>query len=103
NWDDRLRPLLRALALDKYFEAILVSCESAFTKPSSVMFNLAAETLGFASEQVLHVGHSLELDVEGARSAGMNAAWLRRGGAASGDEQISSLREVESGFLDKNR
>ena len=102
NWDDRLRPLLRALELDKYFEVILISCESAFTKPSPVMFNLAAEKLGLAPERVLHVGDSLELDVQGAAAAGMNRAWLRRNGGMLKDGQISSLREVRSRCLDKN-
>jgi len=103
NWDDRLRPLLAALKLDKYFEVILISCESAFSKPSPVMFNLAAEKLGMAPERVLHVGDSLELDVQGAQAAGMKAAWLRRGGTSSGDGQISSLREVPGQLLDKKK
>ena len=103
NWDDRLRPLLAALKLDKYFEVILISCESAFTKPSPVMFNLAAEKLGMAPERVLHVGDSLELDVQGAQAAGMKAAWLRRDGTSSGDGQISSLREVRGQLLDKKK
>jgi len=103
NWDDRLRPLLAALKLDKYFEVILISCESAFTKPSPVMFNLAAEKLGVAPERVLHVGDSLELDVRGAQAAGMKAVLLRRSDAAAGDGEISSLHEVQVRFLDKKQ
>lgn len=103
NWDERLRPLLGTLGLGKYFEVILISCESAFTKPSPVMFNLAAEKLGMAPKRILHVGDSLELDVEGAKAAGMQTAWLRRTGDVSQDGQIRSLREVPSHLLDKKK
>ena len=97
----RCREELRVLKLDKYFEVILISCESAFTKPSPVMFNLAAEKLGVAPGRVLHVGDSLELDVRGAEAAGMSAVWLRRGTLAAGKREISSLQEVQARYLDK--
>ena len=38
NWDERLRPLLKALNLEGYFEAVLVSSELYFAKPSNVIF-----------------------------------------------------------------
>src|SRR5438105_2955608 len=49
NWDERLRPLLRALDLAKYFDLIIVSCEVGFAKPSPVIFEIAAEK--FQSQQ----------------------------------------------------
>jgi len=101
NWDDRLRPLLNALRVDKYFEVILVSCESGFTKPSPVMFNLAAEKLGLAPERVLHVGDNLEMDVRAAQAAGMKGLWLRRGKTLTSNGEIGSLKEIGSRILDK--
>ena len=50
NWDERLRPLLEKLGLSKYFQAVIVSCEVAFTKPSPVIFEQAARMLGEAPE-----------------------------------------------------
>lgn len=103
NWDDRLRPLLGALKLDRYFDVILISCESGFTKPSPVMFNLAAEKLGLAPERILHVGDSLDLDVQGAKGVGLNTLWLRRTAPSFADGQIGSLRELTAKTLDKNQ
>jgi putative hydrolase of the HAD superfamily len=78
NWDERLRPLLHALKLHDYFEVILISQEVGFTKPSRVIFELAADKLALPPEAILHVGDSLELDAQGARATGFQAALLDR-------------------------
>ncbi len=96
NWDDRLRPLLDALRLSKYFEAIIVSCEAAFSKPSPVIFQHASKKLGMAPEFILHVGDSMEQDVAGAKSAGFQAVLLERGAEkAKRDGQIQSLAQLD--------
>lgn len=89
NWDERLRPLLGALGLAGYFDVIVVSCETGFTKPSPVMFGLAARALGLPPDRLLHVGDSAEEDVAGARSAGF-AAW-RAGPPPEGDGPLTEL------------
>lgn len=96
NWDERLRPLLEQLGLASYFDAIIVSCEIGFTKPSPVIFEVAARKLGLAPEFILHVGDSMESDVAGARSAGFQAVLVSRGKGEARDEgQIPSLTELE--------
>ncbi len=44
------------------------------------------ENLGIESHESIHVGDSLEEDVEGAKNAGMKAIWLKRS-----DEKINVL------------
>jgi putative hydrolase of the HAD superfamily len=95
NWDERLRPLLKELRLDRYFETVVISCEVAFTKPSPVIFEEAARKLGMAPENILHVGDSLEEDVEGARSAGFQALLIDRREVTQPPDRISSLKELE--------
>lgn len=95
NWDERLRPLLEQLGLSKYFHAVIVSCEVAFTKPSPVIFEQAARMLGEAPENILHVGDSATHDVAGAKSAGFRALLLERGGSNAATGVISSLLELE--------
>ena len=95
NWDDRLRPLLKELRLDRYFETVVISCEVAFTKPSPVIFEEAARKLGVAPERILHVGDSPREDVEGARSAGFQALLLDRSEEARSPDRIGSLKELE--------
>ncbi len=90
NWDERLRPLLKNLKLTPYFQAITVSCEAQFPKPSAVIFEQALRSLGAAPAAVLHVGDSQLEDAEGARGAGLHGLHLDRHGA--GD--IRSLTEV---------
>lgn len=93
NWDERLRPLLRHLRLDRYFTCFAISCEAGFAKPSPVVFGEALRQLGRPAAAVLHVGDSLNEDFAGATGAGLAALHLRRD-AASHDLQIQSLLEV---------
>jgi putative hydrolase of the HAD superfamily len=51
-------------------------------KPDPRIFLAAAAQLGVAPHEVLHVGDDPELDVIGARRAGLRAAWINRHGEA---------------------
>lgn len=93
NWDERLRPLLRDLRLDRYFSAIVVSCEAGFPKPSPVIFESVLRQLGRPAGRVLHVGDSLQEDFSGATAAGFAALHLDRSGAAR-DLQIAGLDDI---------
>jgi dihydrofolate synthase / folylpolyglutamate synthase len=94
NWDERLRPLLRALDMDHYFDAIIVSAEVGCHKPSAKVFETAAGQLGMPADAILHVGDSATEDFQGAREAGFAAILLRRGQSASKDA-IPSLDFLE--------
>ncbi len=96
NWDERLRPLLKRLRLESYFETIVVSCEVAFTKPSPVIFEQAAQKLGISPENILHVGDNLAEDIEGARSAGFQSLLVERPKTDRNNPSISSLPELAS-------
>jgi putative hydrolase of the HAD superfamily len=85
NWDERLRPLLRALELDHYFDVIIVSRELGCHKPDAKIFEMAAAQLGIPAEAILHVGDSAIEDFDGARKAGFRAVLLRRGQAPNRD------------------
>ena len=96
NWDDRLRPILEGLGLIKYFEAIIISSEVGFTKPSPVIFQHASKKLGMPTEFILHVGDSADQDFTGAKSAGCKAVLLERNAKATKrDGQIQSLTQLE--------
>jgi len=96
NWDERLRPLLAALKLDRHFASIVVSCETGATKPDATLFTQAARELGVAPSDLLHVGDSHPLDVRGAESADAKGLHLVRGGTAGGPGQIHSLAELSA-------
>ncbi|KAI8562451.1 hypothetical protein RHMOL_Rhmol03G0038600 [Rhododendron molle] len=75
NFDTRLRPLLRALNCDHWFDAMAVSAEVEAEKPNPTIFLKACELLGVKPEDAVHVGDDRRNDIWGARDAGCDA-WL---------------------------
>ncbi|CAM8928421.1 unnamed protein product [Rhodiola kirilowii] len=75
NFDTRLRPVLRALDCDHWFDAIAVSAEVAAEKPNPTIFLKACDFLGVNPEDAVHVGDDRRNDIWGARDAGCDA-WL---------------------------
>jgi putative hydrolase of the HAD superfamily len=94
NWDDRLRPLLQSLKLAARFDAIVVSCEAGFSKPSPRIFRRAARELGMPAASILHVGDDAAADVKGARAAGFQAAQIARSAERRRRGQIRSLEDL---------
>ena len=77
--DDHLHQALQENGLTGgFFEFILSSEEARSYKPWSGIFRQAAARFGLEPAEVLYVGDSALADVLGARSAGMQVAWLNR-------------------------
>jgi putative hydrolase of the HAD superfamily len=66
------------IGIARYFDVTVAAHEIGFGKPDPRIFRHACVRLGLAPSRVLHVGDDLALDVLGARSAGLHAAWIRR-------------------------
>jgi putative hydrolase of the HAD superfamily len=98
NWDERLRGLLQALKLDRYFEVFAISCEVGFPKPSPVIFQHAAEKLGLPPKSILHIGDSLEMDVNGAIASSFHALQIHRRAAAAVNAGMHSFVELPAGI-----
>jgi putative hydrolase of the HAD superfamily len=71
NFDQRLRPVLRALAIHHLFHAIVLPAEIGAAKPDRAIFDAALKRLGLAGEQVAYVGDRAAEDVMGSRAAGL--------------------------------
>ena len=99
NWDDRLRPLLTSLDLSHHFESIIVSCEIGASKPSPAPFLAAAKALGAPPDRILHVGDSFDMDIAGARAAGLPALQIVRDPNVVVAGQIRSLSDVPAQVL----
>lgn len=65
--------LFRRLGLLEAFDAILDSAIEGVEKPDPRLFRLALDRLGAAAATALHVGDMYEIDVVGARAAGLRA------------------------------
>ncbi|KAG6470748.1 haloacid dehalogenase-like hydrolase domain-containing protein 3 isoform X1 [Zingiber officinale] len=75
NFDTRLRRLLNELNVSKLFDAIIVSSEGGFEKPSPEIFRAALDKIGVNSSRVIHVGDDEKADKDGANSIGIDC-WL---------------------------
>ncbi len=76
NSNGRLRDLLRRLGLLEFFALVVDSFEEGVEKPDPRLFEVAMDRAGARRESTLHVGDFYEIDVVGARAAGLHAALL---------------------------
>ena len=81
------------IGLGHLFDASVAAHELGIGKPDRRIFEQACDLAGVLPGRVLHVGDDLELDVRGARDAGLHAAWLRRPDL---DEQLRRSRQAAS-------
>lgn len=66
----------KRIGLDPLFEFVLHPGNGVRMKPAPDMFEIACKRLQIAPSQLLHVGDSLSADVQGARLAQCQTAWL---------------------------
>ena len=71
---------LERIGLHLHFAHRITARDIGAAKPDARIFLAAAEKLGIAPENILHVGDDPELDVAGARDAGLRTAWINRRG-----------------------
>jgi putative hydrolase of the HAD superfamily len=93
NFDTRLHGLLEGLGLAGSFHSVVLSSECGSAKPDARIFAAALRATGATPQATLHVGDSEELDVRGAKSAGVAALRIDRG-ATSGAATIGTLLEL---------
>jgi putative hydrolase of the HAD superfamily len=96
NWDVSLHGVLRALGLEPLLDGILTSAGVGARKPGPVIFEQALAVAGADPDEAIHVGDSLDDDVAGARSAGIEPVLVRRapGPTIPGVRTISNLGEL---------
>ena len=70
------------IGLGHHFKAIISAHTHGVSKPDAALFHMACRELGCAPDEVVHVGDDIELDVRGARAAGMHVIWINRTDAA---------------------
>jgi len=70
------------IGLGQHFRASLSAHVFGVAKPDARIFHAAAQAAGVAADAVLHIGDDAHLDAVGALGAGMQVAWLNRGGHA---------------------
>ncbi|HEV8394522.1 MAG TPA: HAD family hydrolase [Vicinamibacterales bacterium] len=68
---------LERLKLPPLFDTILISDAEGVSKPEPEIFRRALERLGVEAAQACYVGNHPDIDVAGAKAAGLRAVWRR--------------------------
>jgi HAD superfamily hydrolase (TIGR01509 family) len=92
NSDGRVEEALAAAGIRDRFDVILDSALVGVEKPDPAIFRAALTALGVAPEEALYVGDLYEVDVVGARAAGIEAVLL----VTEADVSARDCRRVES-------
>ncbi len=99
NIDKDITPLLDKLGITNWLKVRMTSHEAGVSKPQPAIFHKAVQKAGVSAAEVLYVGDQYQIDVLGARGAGLKALLLDRGGffdEVPAVEKIQNLGEVES-------
>jgi putative hydrolase of the HAD superfamily len=101
NSDGRVEQALQAAGLRQYFDVVVDSALIGVEKPDPRIFQAALTALGVAPEEALYVGDLYEIDVVGARAAGIEAVLLGRStaGFPPGCRIASSISDLVNGLL----
>ncbi|MEP7227637.1 MAG: HAD-IA family hydrolase [Gemmatimonadales bacterium] len=84
NSDGRVEEALTASGLRDYFDVVIDSGLYGVEKPDPAIFRAALDALGIGPEEALYVGDLYEVDVVGARAAGIEAVLLAPSSAITG-------------------
>jgi len=87
------------VGLGGIFSFVILAQDCGIAKPDPRIFELALNKCGRSAAQVVHVGDSLESDVQGANGCGIRSVWLNMNGATNDtgiapDHEIGDLREL---------
>jgi len=85
---------LRAIGLAGHFNVSLAAHQFGCAKPDPRIFLAACEALGVAPQHTVYVGDDVQIDVQGARSAGLRSVWMNRAGRAAAHEADYECRDL---------
>lgn len=104
-----VRDSLAEAGLIEHLDAVVISAELGWSKPSRPAFEAAIAALETSAEEILFVGDDLDNDMRGAKAMGMHTAWLPRAGAEAEnaedcvDLQLDSLADLVDFVTHPNR
>ncbi|MCC7008652.1 MAG: HAD family hydrolase [Acidobacteria bacterium] len=81
-------------ALDDLVSVAVSSAELGYMKPHPNIFRAALDLMGVRSTEAAMVGDSLQHDVNGARSVGMQGVLLARGGVPAVSQDVTVIRSL---------
>jgi putative hydrolase of the HAD superfamily len=102
NSEGRVAQALEVAELRQYFDVVIDSGLIGIEKPDPRIFQAALQALGVRAEEALYVGDLYDVDIVGARAAGIEAVLL---GAAPGGapdcQTTSSIEDLVERMMEK--
>ncbi len=95
NTPPNIHRVLDKFGMKKYFDAIVLSCDTGYLKTDPEMFEIALDKLGLEADEVVHVGDSMETDVKGAEKAGIEPILIDRWSNRSYKNRIEDLTQLK--------
>ena len=94
NFDSRLFELLDGFGMSHFFDTIVISTQAGAAKPEGKIFTHALGQRSLSPAQAMHVGDSYEMDIEGARVAGLTPVLIDRETESSQTHDCLSVRNL---------
>lgn len=96
NANGTLRAHLDRLDMTRHFDVVLDSHDEGVEKPDPRLFQIALERSGASPDATLHVGDLYQVDVVGARAAGIRAVLVDEAGLCPDVDcdRVASLAEL---------
>lgn len=88
---------IEGLGIQAYFDTILISEIEQIRKPQVEIFERGVQRLGVLAEEAVYIGDHPEVDIMGAKRAGLRAIWKRNStwpDAQEADAVIDDLNEI---------
>jgi HAD superfamily hydrolase (TIGR01549 family) len=74
---DQPREMIVDAGYSDYFEMVVCSRDLGIRKPNPEIFRYMLRNLGVMASETVHVGDSVEADMDGADSVGITGVWIR--------------------------
>lgn len=95
NAEGQIRRLLEHAHVDGRFDVVVDSSVVGFAKPDERIFRHAIEQMGATPARCVHVGDLFDVDVQGARAAGILPILVDRDGLSPGVDCLTVRRATE--------
>jgi len=95
NIDSFSKDVIDRFQLEKYFDFILLSCDTGLLKNDKQFFNMVLDKLDLSAEDVLMVGDSLESDLDTAKASGIRGVLIDRHNKREYSPKIITLTELK--------
>jgi putative hydrolase of the HAD superfamily len=104
NMTEEQRGKLTACRFDGLVDLLVTSENTGYIKPAPEIFRVALDGLGVQAEDAIMVGDVWEIDIAGARNAGIRPVWFNRFGLRRPDpeEGVVEITSLERSYLQKH-